>query len=192
VLLHSNPSAKKLVNTFNFKLTTPGCGSPCEEARFIKYTLNRVGLTDESLIDLRSSITEQQKIFKQFLGLPQSKQVFFNEYAIMTTCLLNLLKEHVNFKLTPERLQALQTMKEAFIKTALFAQPNFTKQFQVDAEVSSYVVGSTISQQYDDKQAPQIISYYSKGLTHPQLDLTTDEYIAIVIKILPSPLHADC
>ena len=103
------------------------------------------------------------KQVRSTLGVLGYQRPFIKNFAVITRPLHNLTKKDVPFKWMQEYTNALEQLIGAITSKPVLYQPDFTKQSELEVDVSLFAVGAVLFQRDEEgQQCPT--SYFSQAL----------------------------
>ena len=84
-----------------------------------------------------------------FLGFIGFYRYFIPKYSEITQPLLDLTKKLINFEWGPQQHQAFRELQQRICSSPVLIQPNFNRQFYLQADTSLYSIGAILSQEGD-------------------------------------------
>ena len=115
------------------------------------------------------------------LGVLGYQRPFIKNSAVIARPLHNLTKKDTPFKWTQECMNALEQLIQAVKSEPVLYQPDFTKQFELEVDVSLFAIGAVLFQR--DKEGWQRpISYFSQALnpTERNYNIWDREFLAMI------------
>ena len=100
---------------------------------------------------------------RQFLGLATYYRKFVKNFAQVASPLYRLTERNKTWTWDEECDAAFCTLKERLTSAPVLAFPDFTQQFTLDADASTYGLGAVLSQTLDGKE--RVVAYASRTLT---------------------------
>jgi hypothetical protein len=110
---------------------------------------------------------------RRFVGTASWYRRFVPHFASVIAPLAQLTRKGVPFSWTEECSSAFVRVKELLISAPILSSPDFSRQFVVQCDASSYGLGAVLTQTFDDGEKP--ISYLSRSLTRAERNLSTTE-----------------
>jgi hypothetical protein len=93
-----------------------------------------------------------------FLGLAGYYRKFVKNFGIIAKPLTELLKKHTLFMWTDTQGHAFDTLKTTLVSAPVLALSNFSKEFQLETDVSDLGVGAILMQEGHS------LAFISKGV----------------------------
>jgi RNase H-like domain found in reverse transcriptase/Reverse transcriptase (RNA-dependent DNA polymerase) len=120
---------------------------------------------------------------RSFLGFGNYYKDFIPDYSRITRPLHDLTKNSVQWHWDDSQRNAFELLKEIFTSYPVLRNPDPTKCYTVDTDMSQFAVGATISQEYPDGR--HTIAYFSKSLLPAECnyDIYDWELLAIIYAI---------
>lgn len=166
----------ELLKIVSEKLKMTGLAIGLKKSKFCMKRLKFLGHEiDENGISIDSSrlqaITSYKKPtntkeVRSFLGFAGWHRKFVENYAEISTPLVDLTKKSIKFHWSKEHEQAYQQLKEALLKTPFLCTPDYRLPFHVDTTSSSVGTGAVLYQMAENKK--KVIAYMSTKLNHLQ------------------------
>jgi len=120
---------------------------------------------------------------RSFLGFGNYYKDFIANYLGIMQPLHDLTKKSTQWHWDEPQHTMFETLKELFTLYPVLRNPDPTKCYILDTDVSKYAVGATISQQFSDGRHP--IAYYSKSLLSAECNynIYNRELLAIIYAV---------
>jgi len=120
---------------------------------------------------------------RSFLGFGNYYKDFIANYSHIMWPLHDLTKKSTQWHWDELQCTTFETLKKLFMSYPVLQNPDPTKCYILDTDVSKYAVGATISQQFPDGCHP--ITYYSKSLLPAEhnYDIYNQELLAIIYAV---------
>lgn len=168
----------------NLKLAPKKCQLFQNKVRYLGHIVTKNGVAaDPDKVDKIKSwpIPKNKDQLRSFLGLCTYYRKFVKNFAETASCLHKLASEKCrNWSLGEKELEAFEKLKYYLSNTAVLSFPLPNKQFILDTDASNNGIGAVLSQNING--AEQVISYYSRKFSKPELNycVTRKELLAIV------------
>ena len=120
------------------------------------------------------------KQVRSTLGILGYQRPFIKNAAIVRP-LHNLTKKDASFEWTQECTDALEQLIQAVALEPVLYQPDFTKQFKLEVDMSLFAVGAVLFQR-DEEGQRRPISYFSQVLnpTERKYDIWDREFLTMI------------
>lgn len=120
------------------------------------------------------------KELQSFLGVANFYRRFIQGYSRIISPLTRLLKKDAVFKMQPDQLQAIQTLKQAFAGDVILKHFDPDKPCTLETDASDYAISGVLSQSVDNVLRP--VAFYSRKLSPAECnyDIHDKELLAIV------------
>jgi len=155
---------------YNLKLKAKKCKLFQRKVNFLGHVVSEAGIEcDPKKIEKINQIVppKNRSEVRSILGLGNYYRRFIKDYGHIVSPLQRLTRKDVTFSWGEREDLALETLKRAFCSTPILAFPDFSKEFIVDTDASSYAIGGVLSQIQDGQE--KVIMYGSKVLSGSQL-----------------------
>lgn len=113
------------------------------------------------------------RMLRGFLGLINYYKRFIPNLAEKNVILYEMLKKHVKFKWTEERIEAFENVKSVFYKKLSLIIPDFSKQFILRTDASNTAIAGELLQINNDEEEP--IGFVSRILKKFERNYTISE-----------------
>ena len=110
-------------------------------------------------------ISKNPTEIRQFLGFTGYYRYFIPKYSKIARPLLNLTKKSIMWKWDRPQFKAFEELKSRMCCSPVLMQPNFNKQFYLQADASSYSVGAVLSQ--EENHLTTMLAKCHKPVLHP-------------------------
>ena len=120
------------------------------------------------------------KEIRGFLGCVGYYRRFIDGYAKRALPLTELLKKDAEFIWTGKRQQAFEDLKTQLSVSPILSVPNWTKEFHVTIDASSWCLGA-ILWQYDPDKRENPVYYASRQMSVAERNYTTTEREALAV-----------
>lgn len=174
-VLRTNKLYAKMSNKLYAKMSK--CSFAQKEVEYLGNIISKSGVaTDPQKLSvirkwpLPANITQ----LRAFLGLTGYYRRFIKGYEVICRPLYNALKKDA-FTWSAEQEEAFKTLKQAMLSPPVFALPDFTQPFILEADASGYAIGAVLMQK------GQPIAFFSKSLGPKSAALSTYDKEAIAI-----------
>jgi hypothetical protein len=146
------------------------------ELRYLGHLVDSNGVRpDTAKVEAILKIPEPKNVsdVRRFVGTASWYRRFVPHFASVIAPLAQLTRKGVPFSWTEECSSAFVRVKELLISAPILSSPDFSRQFVVQCDASSYGLGAVLTQTFDDGEKP--ISYLSRSLTRAERNLSTTE-----------------
>lgn len=157
-------------------VNTEKCKFCLDELKYLGYVVNQSGLhVDPEKVEciVNYPAPTNIKAVKRFVGMTSWYRRFIPNYAITMSPLHALTKKNVTWEWTSEAEAAFCSVKELLVSAPILTCPDFNLPFIVQADASSYGIGSVLSQHFEEGE--KVIAYYSRSLTKAERNFTVTE-----------------
>lgn len=147
-----------------------------KELKYLGYVIDRNGLhTDPGKIEviMNYPTPTTAKEVKRFIGMAGWYRRFIKDFSKVSKPLCQLTSKKVQFKWTPEAEEAFNTLKSSLIEAPILKCPDFSRNFTIHCDASSFAIGAVLTQKYDETDHP--IAYCSRLLNKHESNYTTTE-----------------
>lgn len=157
-----------------------------KELKYLGYVVDEMGLrTDPSKI---SSMVEfptptSRKEVKRFLGTASYYRRFINNFSSIAAPLNVLTTTSKNappFEWTEEAEKSFNDLKSALVSAPVLACPDFSKQFSVHCDASSYGIAGALTQVLDDGHEHPV-AFASRSLNRAERNYSATEREALAV-----------
>ena len=100
---------------------------------------------------------------RSFLGLASYYRKFIRDFSRIAGPLNKLLKKNVNFQWTLQQQQAFDYLKDRLITSPILIYPDWTKEFILFTDASTFALGAVLSQK-DAQDQERVVAYVSRSL----------------------------
>jgi hypothetical protein len=168
---------------YNLKIEPDKCEFLKEELNYLGHIVTSEGVKpdDQKIKAVVEFPTPQtQKDIKSFLGLAGYYRKFIADFSAIARPLTQLLKKENNWIWTEKEQTSFDLLKLKLTNTPLLQYPDFSKQFILTTDASSYALGAILSQGKLGHDKP--IAYASRTLNQAEQNYATveKELLAII------------
>ena len=158
-----------------------------KEVKYLGYVVgNGVVKTDpekiKSIVDFPPPVTVKQ--IRRFLGMCGWYRRFISNYSDISVPITDLLKKNEKLKWTPEAQSAFEKLKECLVAAPVLANPDFSRQFNLQCDASQTGVGCVLYQ-VNDNGEEHPVAFMSQKLNSAQRNysITELECLAAVLAV---------
>lgn len=167
----------------NLLLQPDKCEFMRKEVAYLGHIITRNGLApnpDKIRAISNYPRPENQKQIKQFLGLIGHYRRFIKDFSKFARPLNLLLRKDSQFQWTRDHHKSFEYFKYILTHKPLLQFPDFSKEFLLTTDASSYTIGAILSQGEIGQDKP--IAYASRSLNKAEINYSTihRELLAIV------------
>lgn len=165
------------------KLKPSKCSFVRKELYFLGYKVSDQGIqTDPRKIEKVKNYPVPKNVtqIRQFLGLASYYRRFIRDFSKIAAPLNWLLRKDQKFHWTPKQQEAFETLKKHLISAPILAYPDFSREFKLYTDASSFGLGAILSQ-VDDNKLEHVIYYGSRSLSSAEKNYTTTERECLAI-----------
>lgn len=171
-----------LLNKAGLTLNKDKCQFCRSELKFLGYVVNRQGLHVDpdkvsAVVNLLRPKTSKE--VRRLIGMVMWYKKFIPGLSIIIEPLTNLTRKKVKFLWSPECEQAFDKIKNSLISAPILSCPNFSYEFIVQCDSSSYGLGAVLSQVYNGKE--HVICYLSRSLNKCERNYTVTELECLAV-----------
>ena len=158
-----------------------------KELRYLGYIVGGGSLrTDPEKVAaiLKISMPKTVKEVRSFLGTAGWYRRFIANFASVSAPLSDLLKSKSKFVVTPESIEAFNTLKVALTTAPVLRHPDFKRRFWVQCDASHIGIGAVLYQ-INDEGHENPIAFYSQKLNKCQRNysVTEKECLAAILAV---------
>lgn len=148
-----------------------------KEVKFLGFILNQFGISaDPEKIKVIQSFKTPKNVkeVRAFLGLCNFYRRFAEMFAQVVAPLVALLKKDRKWEWTAECADSFEAAKSIFLNVCVVYHPDFSRDFYVNADASSYGIGAKLYQVREDGEEC-LLSFASRTLTAAERAYTVTE-----------------
>lgn len=154
-----------------------------KEVMFVGYVVTSEGISiDPSRVTAIEEMSAPRNVreLRGFLGMINYDRRFCENFADLTAPLLHLLKKGIKWQWGVQEDEAFGKIKKAYLEATMVAHIDFEKRFYIQADSSSFGLGSCLYQMSEDGSR-NVIAYGSRTLHGAELRYTVTEKEALAI-----------
>lgn len=103
-----------------------------------------------------------RKAVQRFVGFANFYRKFIKNFSCIITSIIQLTKQHVPFRWTPEAQGAFEQLKALFTSALILKHPNPALAYVLEVDASENAVGAILSQRQSPKSLLPPVAFYSK------------------------------
>lgn len=149
-----------------------------QELRYLGFVVSEQGIKpdDDKIAPIQSYATPKNiKDLRRLLGMAGWYRRFIENFAEITAPLTELLKtgKGKSFMWTDEADSAMRTLQNSLTRAPVLANPDYEKEFVIQADASDFGIGAVLVQGSDENE--KVIAYFSRKLSTAQRKYHTTE-----------------
>jgi hypothetical protein len=117
---------------------------------------------------------------RSFLGLASYYRKFIRDFSRIAGPLNKLLKKNVNFQWTLQQQQAFDYFKDRLITSPILIYPDWTKEFILFTDASTFALGAVLSQK-DAQDQERVVAYASRSLLPAERNYSATELECLAV-----------
>lgn len=151
---------------YNLKLNPEKCDFFKSEVTYLGHKISDKGITPD---DAKFSIIEKYPApqnadeVRRFVAFCNYYRKFIQNFALIARPLNKLLRKDVKFLWTSECQESFENLKKKLLSPQILQFPDFSKDFTLTTDASSFACGAVLSQNHNGKDLP--IAFASRTFT---------------------------